>query len=112
MKKKAKVQPPIKTAEMQRLENLIDLAVDKYGIENVVFAFIERNNHWSDRTPVIKELLKDENYREDLHSELEEEYKRGKVFIPVESLAEEMKIMELVSGSGILAPYNQTQLFA
>lgn len=112
MKKKAKVQPPIKTAERERLENLIDLAVHKYGINNVVAAFVDQYKLYFDRQEVIKEILLDEDYKGDLHSELEEEYKRGKVFIPVESLAEEMKIMELVSGSGILAPYNQTQLFA
>lgn len=112
MKRKTKVKPPIKTAERERLENLINLAVQKYGINNVVAAFIDQHKMYYERREVVKEILTDEDYKGDLHSELEEEYKRGKVFIEVETMAEEMKIMELLSTSGILAPYNQTQLFA
>lgn len=113
MKRKTKVKPPIKTAERERLENLINLAIERYRLEDIVSAFIEATDNWQDRSTVVKGLLESEGYKDEIKSEVEYEITQGKFLIEANTLADQMKIQDFLC-SEIFPYYNQqqTQLFA
>lgn len=113
MKRKTKVKPPIKTAERERLENLINLAVEKYQLEDIIDAFTEAVNHWTDRETVVNCLLQCDSFKQEFKEKLEDEILQSKIVIEVNTLADQMKIQDFLC-TEIFPYYNQqqTQLFA
>lgn len=113
MKRKTKVQPPIKTAERERLENLINLAVDKYRLEDIIDAFTEAVDNWRDRGTVVNCLLQYDSFKDQFKANLEDEITQGKFLIEANTLADQMKIQDFLC-TEIFPYYNQqqTQLFA
>ena len=117
MKRKAKVKPPIKTADRERLDNLIEMVLTRYDIKDIVSVFIGKMVGYGDRDEVIQELMTDRNYRyqikEKLEDEIRDEVTGGKVFCEIETQAQEMKLHEFIC-THIFPLYNQQQarLFA
>jgi len=113
MKRKTKVKPPIKTAERERLENLINLAIERYRLEDIIDAFTDAVDNWKDRETVVNCLLQYDSFKEQFKENLEAEITQGKFLIEANTLADQMKIQDFLC-TEIFPYYNQqqTQLFA
>jgi len=105
--KKPKPKTYLSTKDREGIDLFIDRVLERYSIEDVVFCFLDKIDNWKDREQMIKVLLNDAEVKDDLKSELESEYKEGKIFIQPETMEQETKIMDFLCTS--IFPYHNQQ---
>jgi hypothetical protein len=106
-RKQHETKKQLSTKDREAIDGFIDRALERYSIEDIVFCFLDKIDNWKDREKMIEQLLQDEEVKEDLKSELESEYKQGKIFIQAETMEQETKIMDFLCTS--IFPYHNQQ---
>ncbi len=106
--KKQTITKQITTKERETLDNLMELVLDKYKIEDIVFSFLDKITDWRVRDAMVTELLKDENVKDNIKDELQMEILQGKFVVTVESMAQYDKLTDFVC-TNIYPSYNDQQ---
>lgn len=106
--KKQNITKKITTKERETLDNLMELVLDKYKIEDIVFSFLDKITDWRVRDAMVTELLKDENVKDTVKSELELEIMQGKFVVNINTMDQHDKLTDFVC-SNIYPSYNEQQ---
>jgi hypothetical protein len=103
----------LRTKERQILDALIERVLDKYNLDEIITCFLDKINDYHDRQIIAKTVLEDELLKDDLKFELEEEFKKGRFIVTLETQEQETKLTEFIC-ENIFPYYNQQQsaLFA
>ena len=96
------------TKERETLDNLMELVLDKYKIEDIVFSFLDKITDWKVRDAMVTELLKDENVKDTIKYEIQSELMQGKFVVSVQSMEQHSKLTDFVC-SNIYPSYNEQQ---
>lgn len=112
-KKKKYVATNLRTKENQILSELIDRVLERYSVEEITIAFLDKITDWHDREVLVKELLKDSNVKDDLTYELKNEFTKDKFVVKLETEEQEIKLNDFIC-QYIYPYYNEQQanLFA
>lgn len=94
--------------ELETLAGLIEKAIEKYPIEDIVSVFITNITRWQDRDKVVQELLKDDDTKSELLNELQMEFLADKYVVQLESMEQREKLNDFVCAH-IYPYYNQQQ---
>lgn len=98
----------ISTREAEQLINLIEAAKEKFSIKDLMFYFMDSLNGWKEQTELIKTILADNNFKDEIKEEFKSEMKGdGFLIIKMDSLEKQNKLNDFLTT--VIYPYYNEQ---
>lgn len=96
------------TQNRNRIEPLIERALDAFNIEDLATVFLEKIDNWKQRELLVKTMLEDKEIKSDFISELEGEILQDRIVIEVKEMTKIEKIKAFLT-TEIFPFYNEQQ---
>jgi len=110
MKKKIETKKMISTKDAEKLKALIEVAKEKFSIEDILFFFLDSvDNDWKERNETVKAILDNSIIKDELKENLESEMKtEGFLLLKLDNMEQKNKVTEFLT-SVIYPYYNEQQ---
>jgi len=110
MKTTKQTKKMITTKDAEKLKGLIELAKEKFSIEDILFFFLDSvDNDWRERGEAVKAILANEIIKDEIKGELESEMKtEGFLILKIDNMQQKEKLTEFIT-TAIYPYYNEQQ---
>jgi predicted kinase len=111
MAKKLKNKKPLFQTDRMKLTSLIELAKQKYSIEDILFCFLDSvDNDWKERNETVNAILANSIIKDELKDKLSSEMKtEGFFIVKMDSMQQKEKLTDFLT-TVIYPYYNEQQI--